>query len=65
MALYSGLSVGDITTVTGSGVRVRESPVSGNTLYSAGKGNSVKIMDNGKRACNLLCSFIGFACQRY
>lgn len=52
MALYGGLSVGDITTVTGSGVRVRESPVSGNTLYSAGKGNSVKIMDNGKRACS-------------
>ena len=52
MALNGGLSVGDITTVTGSGVRVRESPVSGATLYSAGKGNSVKIMENGKRACS-------------
>ena len=52
MGINGGLNIGDITTVTGTGVRVRESPVSGAVLCSAGKGNEVKVMDNGKRDCS-------------
>lgn len=52
MAKCGGLSIGDITRITGSSVRVREAPVDGATLYTSSKNDEVKIMPNGKRACS-------------
>ena len=45
MANYGGLSVDTQTTVTGSNVRVRLMPRTGSPLYSAQKGDEVRIVD--------------------
>lgn len=49
MALNGGLSVGDITYVDGKGVRVREAPVSGSTLYTIANNDKVEV--TGKKSC--------------
>ena len=43
MARYGGLSVDDITYVNGTGVRVRDAAVNGETLYTLANNNKVKV----------------------
>lgn len=50
MGKNGGLNVNDTTTVVGTGVRVRESPIDGSVLYSAGNGNRVEVL--AKRDCS-------------
>ena len=50
MALNGGLSVGAITYVNGSGVRVRDAAVSGDTLYTITNGDRVEIL--AKKSCS-------------
>ena len=50
MASYGGLSVDDITYVNGTGVRVRDAAVNGETLYTIANNNKVKVRK--KMACS-------------
>lgn len=50
MALNGGLSVGDITYVDGTGVRVRDAAVSGGTLYTITDNARVEVL--AKKSCS-------------